>query len=390
LTRYAFGWLIIPVLIYMGAVLATRRMKLLLITLGIFLAVVSPWVARNVEVSGTPFGTAGFAVYENTFLFPEYNLQRSLDPSFRKLGLRPFGYKLVAGSREILQNDLPKLGGGWVSALFLTGLLLGQRSPALRRLRYFLLGTLLTFIIVQSLGRTQLSVDSPVLNGENLLVLTVPLVFLFGTGLFLQLLDQIGFAPLSLRSGFISLFAIVACLPMLYSLLPPKSEPMAFPTCNPQVIQRVCGWMQEDELMMSDIPWAVAWYGNRQCAWLTQNAQSEFFAINDFLKPVRALYLTPETMDNRFLSQWVRAGDHGWGNLILNFMLTKKVSEKFPLRAAAPGFLPEQLFLTDWERWKTTPPGRVAPVLEKKTDTPDGPASETPEKPEEQTGRDTP
>ena len=63
--------------------------------------------------------------------------------------------------------------------------------------------------------------------------------------------------------------------------------------------------MKENELMMSDVPWAVAWYGQRQCVWLTLNAQDDFFAINDNLKAVQALYLTPLTTDGKFLSDWV-------------------------------------------------------------------------------------
>jgi len=110
--------------------------------------------------------------------------------------------------------------------------------------------------------------------------------------------------------------------------------------------------MGESELMMSDIPWAVAWYGKRQCIWLTLNTQSEFFKVNDYLKPVRALYLTPQTMDNRFLSQWVRAGEHSWGSFIIASTLSREIPRDFPLRKAPTGFLPEQLFLTDWERWR--------------------------------------
>jgi hypothetical protein len=342
----------------------------LLITLSVFLVVLAPWVARNLVVSRTPFGTASYALLETSFLFQENRLQRSLEPSFKAVGLKPFMFKLTSNSREILQNDLPKLGGSWVSALFLTGLLLGYRSPALRRLRYFLLGTLLVLILVQALGRTQLSEDSPVVNGENLLVLTVPLVFLFGTGLFFQLLDQMAFRIRELRYLIIGTFGFVACLPMAFIFFPPKSSPLAYPPYYPPAIQQTCGWMKEGELMMSDIPWALAWYGNRQCVWLTQNAQSEFFAIHDFLKPVRGLYLTPQTMDNRFLSQWVRAGEHSWASFILESMLRNRIPETFPLRKAPQGFFPEQLFLTDFERWSTekdgkvTPAGTIAPATE--------------------------
>ena len=49
--------------------------------------------------------------------------------------------------------------------------------------------------------------------------------------------------------------------------------------------------------MMSDIPWAVAWYGNRSCLGLTLDVKKEFFAIHDFQKPIQALYLTQSTLD---------------------------------------------------------------------------------------------
>ena len=107
--------------------------------------------------------------------------------------------------------------------------------------------------------------------------------------------------------------------------------------------------------MMSDVPWAVAWYGQRQCVWLTLNAQDDFFAINDYLKPVQALYLTPETMDGRFVSDWVRAGEHSWGSFMSQVVTQNQIPPGFPLRIAPTGFLPERLFLTDRERWKTAP-----------------------------------
>ena len=78
--------------------------------------------------------------------------------------------------------------------------------------------------------------------------------------------------------------------------------------------------------MMSDVPWAVAWYGRHQCVWLTLNAQDDFFAINDYIKPVQALYFTPETMDGKFVSDLMRAGEHSWGNFIISGSAAKSNS----------------------------------------------------------------
>ena len=108
--------------------------------------------------------------------------------------------------------------------------------------------------------------------------------------------------------------------------------------------------MAPHELMMSDAPWAVAWYGNRQAAWLTLDVQGEFYTLNDYIKPVQALYLTPVSLDARFLSQWVRgASERSWGELIIGSMTKEELPRGFPLIKSYR--LPEQMFLSDWERW---------------------------------------
>jgi 4-amino-4-deoxy-L-arabinose transferase-like glycosyltransferase len=362
LTRYAFGWLILPLLTFVILFGGQRRMVLTAIALATFLAVMAPWVARNYSVSGKPFGTATYAAVETTVLYPENRLERSLEPDFSRLYLNAFWIKLNTNLHNILTSELPKLGGSWVTAFFLVGLLLGFRNPAITRLRYFLLGCLLVFVLAQALGRTQLSEASPEINSENLLVLLAPLVLVYGVSLFYLLLEQMHMPFPQLRYLAIGIFSLVACLPMVFVFLPPRSIPVAYPPYYPPAIQTVSGWLKDSELAMSDIPWAVAWYGRRQCVWLTlkctpdskdPKAQHEdFFAINDYQKPIKLLYLTPQTMDARFLTQWIRAGEQSWGSFILESMVKKKVPDFFPLSESQAGWLPEQLVLTDWQRWR--------------------------------------
>ena len=364
LTRYAFGWMIVPVVLFFILFGGSRKAALCLITLGVFAVVLTPWMYRNYRISGTPFGTATFAIVEGSSMFSENKLERSLEPDFTRISLGPLIYKLLGNSRRILQDDLPRVGGSWLTLLFLTGLLLGFNSPAIRRLRYFLVMCLVMMIVVQALGRTQLSEVSPDFNSENLLVLLVPMVFVYGVSLFFLLLDQIKLLFRGMRYMVIGVFAFIMCIPTVFTFLPPKTIPIVYPPYYPPAIRQVCSWMRENELMMSDIPWAVAWYGDRQCVWTTLNAtldpkdpnsKETFFDINDYLKQIRAIYLTPETMDSRFLSQWVRSGEHSWGSFILDSMLRREIPSSFPLRKAPTGFLPEQLFLTDYDRWKLEP-----------------------------------
>jgi hypothetical protein len=43
-----------------------------------------------------------------------------------------------------------------------------------------------------------------------------------------------------------------------------------------------------------------------------------------------------------------------WGRFILQSLSKGQVPDGFPLKKAPTGFLPDQVFLTDWERWTLT------------------------------------
>lgn len=355
LTRYAFGWTIIPVTVFVVLFSGQRRVLHGLAALGVFAAVLTPWVLRNYVISGTPFGTAGYAVAEGTPLFPQFQLERSLHPNLNyAFALFPLAHKLLNNLLDIFQNDLPRLGGSWASLLFWVGLLLGFRNLAVRRVRYFLLMCLGVLAVVQALGRTQLAAESPVVNSEDLLVLLAPLVFIYGVSLFFTLLDQMSLPLIQLRYAIIAGFGGVCCLPLIFTLAFSRTNPVVYPPYYPPDIQQAAGWMKENELMMSDVPWAVAWYGDRQCVWLSLNAENDFYAINDDLKPIQALYLTPETLDEKLLSDWIRGNERSWGHFILQTVEQSQIPKDFPLRYMPSGSaaITSGLFLTDWQRWK--------------------------------------
>lgn len=137
LTRYSLGWLIGPVLIFWATLPAGRRSACLAGTVVGFLAVMAPWLMRNHELSGNLFGTAGFAVYERTRTFPGFELLRTLNADFSLMSLSDLGEKLGAGLKDIIEQEFPRLGGHWVAAFFLAGLLVSYRNAMLNRLRYF-------------------------------------------------------------------------------------------------------------------------------------------------------------------------------------------------------------------------------------------------------------
>ncbi len=370
LTRYSLGWLFIPVVLFVGALSTPRRGVMIAGSVVAFLSVTVPWIVRNWVVSGTPFGTAGYSLLENTILFSDHQLGRTLNPDFSLMEGGMIWHKFLVGLREMLEKDLPRLGGSWVSAFFIVGLLVPFRSPTLRRLRGFILGCLLTLILVQALGKTALSTESPDLNSENLLVVLAPVVFVFGVSLFFTLLEQFGLNVPAYRTTVIGIYVVVMSAPLWFTLLMPTPSALAYPPYYPPYIQGKARAIEKDDLMMTDMPWATAWYGHRQSVWLSLKYRepaglkhpNDFHAVNASGKSIRALYLSSRTtkkVETRILDDWIRrearAGEWepfvtDWESfVVLGVYVFREVPTGFPLRRASLEDLPE-LFLLESER----------------------------------------
>ncbi|HNQ87039.1 MAG TPA: glycosyltransferase family 39 protein [Verrucomicrobiota bacterium] len=353
LTRYAFGWLLLPVLGYFVAFLGGRRWIVGIATVLTFLALLTPWMARNYMLSGTPFGVPGYAVHQDTLPYPEARLERTLRPDLSKIEGRDYFRKIVSNAGDVVSNEVPRLGGGsWVTAFFMAGLFLRYRSAVLGRLRLFLIAALLVLIAVQAAGRTHLTADSPTINSENLMVLLVPPVFMFGTALFFVLLEQLRPAILEIRYLVIVGFIALASSPLVFTLMPPRSYPITYPPYLPPWIQESARYLRDDEMMMSDMPWAVAWYGDRNCIWTTLDTSRSFFTIHDEHKLVSALYLTPLTTDARFLTQILQSPDYEWSRFAAEVLTRTNLPTQFPLRHARKKYTPDQLLLCDRPRWQ--------------------------------------
>jgi hypothetical protein len=354
MTRYAFGWMIVPALLFVAWVAPRARARLCLALMATFLVVMSPWLARNFAVCKACFGEAGYALVQGTPPLEGDRLERSLNPENDLKRVSPLDVmdKFLSNARAMWRDDLPRFGGNWVSAFFLVGLLIPFRNPALGRVRLFLVFSLLLLFVVQALGQTHLSADSPEINSENLLALAAPLVFVYGVALFFILFDQLNLGTVDTRGAVVGGFILVLSVPFVTSLLLGRA-PAGNSPYSPLHIQTTARLMRPQELMMSDVPGAVAWYGDRNCAWLTLDDNREFLKLNS-LKPVKALFLTQRTTDERFLSEMMLK-PASWSRFVAECSAHGEVPTGFPLTKAPSGFLPYQMFLSDQARWKTSP-----------------------------------
>ena len=386
LTRYGFAWVILPVLVYLGWFMGRHRGRTVAMALLGFLLVMSPWLVRNAQLSGNLFGTAGLALYSQTDTFPEDTLERTLfyEPSDAPVngqdeikvkvadhvGLWEIENKLKRNLRHLLVHEMTQFSGSWFEVVCLVGLVVPFRNRSLRRLRFFLLMTLAVFALGQALGRTHLSAANGTLaellarslgqgapvtaasgvNGENLLAILGPVSFLFGAGLFFSLLDRWKVDLPEMRLAASTGLVVAASLPMALSFLLPHPYPMANPPYHPARLQYLRSVpaahglveIKQDDLLMSDIPWAVAWYGNQNCVWLTRTVKPDFYTLYEQFQPVSALYFTEATTDQRYTSLVLNANELNWERFMLDMQMKGDVPDGFPLQAVSDIFAPGQ------------------------------------------------
>ena len=152
-----------------------------------------------------------------------------------------------------------------------------------------------------------------------------------------------------MRSAVTIFFALVVSAPFVLTLLtrPPWVPPG--PLYPDYIELRIARWLLAKDVVMSDVPSAVAWYGRNPCIWLSINNKEEF--SNTYtLKSVQALYLTQRTTDH-FLSPSAK-NESSWESFSLRCCSHGEVPDFFPLTKAPLGFLPDRVFLSDKEGWK--------------------------------------
>jgi len=357
LTRYGLGVLILPTLAFLASSVPGRRVLLPTLALVVFAAVISPWLVRNWQVSGNPFGIAPYSIVQETATFTDNWLDRVLEPDVSKVSTDEILRKCFIGATLLVRDELPRLGGSWLTAFFLVGFLVPFVDPVRSRMRWFTFGSLVVVALAQILSRTHLSNDVPTVNSENLIVLIAPLAFVFGMALVALLVFSLEVTAEIWRNIAFAIVVLVSWIPLALTFGPPRSIPVAYPPYNPPTIQNVARWFEPGELIMTDMPWAVAWYGNRQATLLSASPDKEFLDISDWHKTVNGLYITRITLDQRFLSGWV-LNARRWGRFVIEFLNRSEVPRGFPLRKAPNPLstFPDHLLLADKVRWQGSAP----------------------------------
>ena len=135
--------------------------------------------------------------------------------------------------------------------------------------------------------------------------------------------------------------------------MPPRLGPFPYPPYCAPYTRLVADWFDNDEVGTSDMPWAMAWYGQRRTLWLPTTVD-EFYEIHDFVaaKNTQFMFLTPYMLNRKYQSDILKGEYKGWASIVIR----GQVPPIFPLRAAT--LIPpetDQILFADKVRWEKKP-----------------------------------
>jgi len=337
LSRYA-AIVVTPALaLYIG--ISFRKNRGWVWALGLILAVligISPWLVRNVKVSGGLLGLAPYTALNNTRTFPDNQFERNLAPALAANRIVPdLQAKLVKDFAKYYQQHLRVVGDGLFICLFLAAFFYRFVRDPVHFMRWAAaLGILLLMILASLFGEST----------ARLLLMFWPVVLLYGMAFFFILLERLQLRIRLFNLGVTALFVLLGALPLILTMMPPRSG-VPYPPYFAPFVQHVSGMLEPEELMCTDMPWATAWYGNRTSL-LLPGTLDEFYEINDYYKRVSGLYFTTLTRDKPYARNLLTGPERSWFPV-----LEGRIPMDFPLTQGFPLNNMDQLFLTDRIRW---------------------------------------
>ncbi|TAN39217.1 MAG: hypothetical protein EPN23_00400 [Verrucomicrobia bacterium] len=302
----------------------------------LFALALLPWEVRNVFISGGPFGLAPYLALNDTKLFEGDTFERMLAPvlSFSRV-FRTLTGKWITNFIQLYDQPVRRLGDGLFICFFLTSFFFQFSRPQVNLFRWCAGAGLLLFLLVAPLFDD---------TTQRALAIFWPLAIVYGMAFFFVLLQRMQFRLRLLNQSMIVFFVFLAALPLILTLVPSRVGP-PYPPYYPPFIKRVSNLMRPNELLCTDMPWATAWYGNRDSLQLPTTID-EFYAITDNTRAIRGLYFTTITRDKKYVHELLTGPYRSWFPL-----LEGRIPGDFPLNQGFPLNNMDQVFLTDRTRW---------------------------------------
>jgi len=334
LTHAITLWIFLAALIFC-LIYFRPPLRVALILIGAVVLLYTPWLVRNYRADGGFKGIAGIAWYSvlSSIQGSEDSIMRSMDPLASGFGVSAFPRKAVAQIHAQIGSIHAYLGYVVLAPIFFISLLHRFKRREIGVFRWLVL-----LLWLSALGGMSLfGLDQQVLQANDLHILFIPIMSMYGMAFVLMLWMRLEISRIRLVNyGFFGLLFVISGVSFLSTCLEligltGQKGKVQWPPYVPPSIAALGTWTSEKEIMMSDMPWAVAWYADRRCLWLPSSV-SAFRDLYDYrLKaPIVGMYLTPVSGDRPFLTDIEKGEYREWAPFITRMPIPKG----FPLHAA--------------------------------------------------------
>lgn len=345
LTSYPMMVLLVP-LVGLAALAYTRRFFAVAMVMLVFGFVVGPWLLRNFQLTGHPFAHAWIAGFVDNGYLSGDALWRSfsLEESLIAIGPVQLIRSVLVGVDGILGSMPALVGSVVVVVLFFASLLHVFRRPYVQNSRWFWVAVFGCLLVVNGSFFRPESTDKYV--EMNLMISLTPVLVGFGAAFLVVLLDRLPLPSPILQYPIIFLVFAVHVIPLGLQVGRGKTDTFAYPPYFPPVFFLTQSWINEDEVICADIPWATAWYYDRTSLWLpyTKKGYNEF---TDFNYLITNMLLTPYSQRGSYYKD-IEVGEYKeWASLITR---TSVKDAPLPVQTQLPP-RGEYLFMTNSKRW---------------------------------------
>jgi hypothetical protein len=319
------------------------------ILLGIFALFYGPWMARNYAVCGSPVGIGWYSGLAEVRA-SESQVMRSMELPLDDVTPRIYRRKIQAEILNQMSQIYNLLGKVLTAPIFFVALLHPFKRKETADLRWAIL--ILWVFAVFGMAVFGLTEKSGV-HANDLHVLFIPLMSFYGLGFLLVMWTRLEIRGEFFRRCLLAGIYFISALPFLDNFLdmigPPKGR-VQWPPYIPPYIAIMAEWTQPNEIIMSDMPWGVAWYADRKSLWLPMTLKA-YIRLNDYnqLKgEIVGLYLTPVSGNAAFIAEISKGEYREWAAFIMRMANLKE----FPLHAVTPMPMGDECVLyMDRARW---------------------------------------
>ncbi len=304
LAHWMTVWIALGYIVFAAIAFRPRGIVAISVLALLLIAAIGPML-RNQAISGTPFGTAYLTLYNGLGNGSEDAVMRTHDLEAAPLEMQGLVGKIARTTLLQATDIIPFLGGIVIAPLFFLSLLHPFKRPAIANFRW----AILLMWITAAIGLAFFGISTNRLDPNQIHLVFAPIMTAYGLAFVSVLwsrLDIVAATP-ALRNVHHIFIVLLSASPLILAMpqqiqrgiMQRDGIPPQWPPYHPQPMNiGLKAWTSDQQVIMSDQPWAVAWYADRISIWLPPTREGFLRleeAAADFQTPVAGILISPSS-----------------------------------------------------------------------------------------------